>query len=364
MKSVGLRSVAASMPSRVRTNEYWRQKHPLMVADAEAELARLWQKQNAPSTHAFDIEMARYLGDPFRGTVNRRVLRPGETALSLELGAARDALAAASMMPQDVDCIIVTSFLADQIGVGNSARLCKALEYKGAAWNLETACSSSLVALQTAVALVRSGEHENVLVVSSCTYSRVCDDADSLGWFLGDGAGAFVVGAVPEGEGVLGTKIVNTAATCDTFYYDIDKDGPVGPRIRIHAHEKTGRIIRDVSEPYLMECTTGALKAAGMTMKDVDIFCGNTATAWMASFYARALDIDPVRVVDTYPSYANIGSALMPVNLHHAALVDRVKPGDVVVLYSIGSVSSAGAVVMRWGNVGLGPEIPPPTTVE
>ena len=219
------------------------------------------------------------------------------------------------------------------------------------------------MALQNAAALVRAGEYENVLVVSSCTYSRVCDDADSLGWFLGDGAGAFVVSRVPEGEGVLGTKIVNTAATCDTFYYGIDPAGPTGPRIRIHAHEKTGRIIRDVSEPCLRECTAGALAAAGMTLDDVDLFCGNTATAWMASFYARALELDPARVVDTYPLYANIGSALMPVNLHHAALAHRLAPGDVVVLYSIGSVSSAAAVVMRWGEVGLGPEPPPPTDV-
>lgn len=364
MKAVGIRSVAVSVPSILRTNDYWRAKHPSMVADAEAELARLWKKHTTPSPLAFDLAMAPYLNDPFRGTVERRILGPGETALSLELRAARDALAALAMTPDDVDCIIVTSFLPDQLGVGNSALLSRALEFKGASWNLETACSSSLVALQNAVALVRAGEYRNVLVASSCTYSRTCDDTDSLGWFLGDGAGAFLVSEVPEGQGVLGTKIVNTAATCDTFYYDIDKDGPTGPRVRIHARERTGRVIRDVSEPMLRECTMGALKAAGLTLGDVDVFCGNTATGWMAGFYARALDIDPARVVDTYPLYANIGPALMPVNLHHAARAGLVKPGQIVVLYSIGSVSSAAAVVIRWGDVSLGPAPAQPLTVE
>lgn len=361
-KNVGIRSLSVSFPSVLRTNEYWRKKYPNLIANAEAELARLWKKQ--PSPRAFDVEMAPYLADPFRGTVQRRILGPGESPLSLELRAARDALAAASMTPDDIDCLIVTSFLGDQPGVGNSAMLSKALEYKGAAWNLETACSSSLVALQTAAALVRAGEHKNVLVASSCTYSRVSDDTDSTGWFLGDGAGAFVVGEVPDGQGVLGTKVLNTSATCDTFYYGIDTNGPNGPRIRIHARENTGRVIRDISEPFVVECTTGALKAAGLTLKDVDVLSGNTATAWMAKFYARALDIDPARVVNTYPMYANIGPALMPVNLYHAARTNLLKPGQVVVLYSIGSVSSAGAIVMRWGDARLGPEPAPPTIVE
>ena len=123
MKSVGLRSITSSMPSLARTNDHWRQNHPRMIESAEAELSRLWNKQPAPSVDAFEIEMARYLGDPFRGTVRRRILRPGETALSLELRAAREAIAAASMTLANIDAIIVTSFLADQIGVGNSARL-------------------------------------------------------------------------------------------------------------------------------------------------------------------------------------------------------------------------------------------------
>ena len=41
-------------------------------------------------------------------------------------------------------------------------------------------------------------------------------------------------------------------------------------------------------------------------------------------------------------------------NLYRAAASGRLKPGDLVLLYTIGSVSSAGALVMRWGDVALG----------
>jgi 3-oxoacyl-[acyl-carrier-protein] synthase-3 len=46
---------------------------------------------------------------------------------------------------------------------------------------------------------------------------------------------------------------------------------------------------------------------------------------------------------------------LWPTNLHHAASHGLVRPDDLVLVSSVGSVSTAGAVVMRWGDVGLGP---------
>jgi 3-oxoacyl-[acyl-carrier-protein] synthase-3 len=49
-----------------------------------------------------------------------------------------------------------------------------------------------------------------------------------------------------------------------------------------------------------------------------------------------------------------MGLALMPTNLYRAAKSARLKRGDLVLLYSIGSASTASAAVMRWGDVGLG----------
>lgn len=362
---VGIRSLAVSFPSILRTNDYYRKKFPQMVAEAEkSALAKLWRKQQEASTRAFDEQMDAFVSDPFQGTVHRRILAPGETPLTLEVRAARDALAAASMTARDIDCLIVSAFLPTNPGIGDSAHVASALEFQGAAWNLETACASGPVALQNAVALVRSGEYEKVLVVVSCTYSRVADEKDSLPWFMGDGAGAFIVSALPEGQGVLGSKVINTSGTCDTFRYELYNDAEQNPKIRIAAHERTGRVLAELSAPYVRACCDGALKAAGVGYDDVKFFVFNTPTAWYGAFCARTLGISLDRTIDTYPRYANIGSALMPVNLYTAARERRIAPGDLVVVYSVGSVSSASAVVMRWGDVALGPPPAEPATVE
>src|SRR5215471_16600683 len=355
----GMRSLAVSYPRGIRTNEYFRTNYPDVVAAAEKKtLAKIWAApgENAKKADAFDAEMKAYLGDPFRGSVRRRVLAKGETSLALELTAAKDALAAARMQPQDVDLMIVGSLRPDTIGVGNAAYLSAELGLRGAAWNLETACSSSVVGLQTANALVRAGDYGNVLVVTSCTYSRDADESDSLSWFLGDGAGAFVVCPSRGPDGVLGSKTVHTADTCGAFYYDMMVTSDGSPRFRMNADAEAARVLRDSAIVYLRECCEGALGAASMRLSDVDFFIFNTPTAWYAKFCARALGVDVSRTIDTYPLYANIGPALMPSNLYRAARTNRIRQGDVVLLYAIGSSSTASATVMRWGEVNLGPD--------
>jgi 3-oxoacyl-[acyl-carrier-protein] synthase-3 len=354
IENAGMTSLAVSFPKDVRTNDYFRAKCPELVADAEQRtLAKVWRRDVAP-TDAFALEMLKYTGDPFRGTVERRVLPPGGTALSLETRAAKDALSAAKMSPGDVDLMIVCSFLPDQLGVGNSAFLARELGLKRAAWNMETACSSALVAYQTACALVQAGQYKNVLVVVSCTYSRFADESDTLAWFLGDGATAFVVAPVAKGQGLLGMHTVHTADTCDTFFYRGIADDAGATKIQIQCSASTGRVLHETAEPYLRECCNGAARSAGVKLSDIDFFVFNTPTAWNAAFAARALGIDESKTISTYAKYGNIGPALVPVNLFHAAAEGKIERGDLVMLYAIGSVSSASAAVIRWGDVALG----------
>jgi 3-oxoacyl-[acyl-carrier-protein] synthase-3 len=357
--SAGMRSLAVGLPRGVRHNDYYRAKYPEIVAEAERRtLARVWSKDDARAraTNTFDVEMLRYADDSFRGTVERRVMAPGEPSLPLEADVARKALSAAGMTAGDVDLMIVVSFLPDQPGVGNAAFLARELGLKRPAWNLESTCSGALVAFETACGLVQAGQFRSVLVVVSCNYSRVSDERDTLTWFLGDGAGAFVVGRVPEGEGLLGQETVATTETCDTFYYKREGTAQGDARVRIQCTRETGRIIQDVSEPLLRTCSEGALRGAGLALKDVDFFVFNTPTAWYGAFAARTLGVDPSRTVDTYPLYANIGPALMPVNLYTAAQAGRIKPGDNVLVYTIGSVSTASCALLGWGDVKLGPK--------
>ena len=87
----------------------------------------------------------------------------------------------------------------------------------------------------------------------------------------------------------------------------------------------------------------------------VAFFVFNTPTAWFAEFAAGTLGVSPSRTVDVNPKYGNIGPALLPVGLHEAAREGRIRRGDLVLCYSVGSVSTAHAAVLRWGDVAIAP---------
>ncbi|MCH9682379.1 MAG: 3-oxoacyl-ACP synthase [Deltaproteobacteria bacterium] len=358
MKPVGLRSLAVSFPERVRTNDMLRRRFPEVVAKAEqARLAEVWSPESVKGDRnaSYDVPFSEHVSDPFRGTVERRVLAPGQRALDLELDAAHKALAAAELAVEDIDLLLMCSFQPDQPGIGNAAFLAKALGTRCAAWNLEAACTSATVGFQTAASLIRTGEARRALVVVSTTYSRTQDLSDTFGWFLGDGCVAFVVTEQPAGYGYLGSSMINTANTCGMFWYSIVPDPERGPWLRIENHKQAGKVLRETAGANLTTCAHGAAKAAGVELGDIDFFAFNTPTAWYARFCADTLGIDIERTIDNYPRYANIGPCLWATNLHHAAAAGKVGADDLVMVYSVGTVSMAGAIVMRWGDVGIGP---------
>lgn len=363
-RAVGMQSLAVSFPRTIRTNDYWREHHPELVAAAERKtLAKLWTPENqSAATEPFDIEMGPYLRDPFRGSEERRVLLPGEPALSIQIEAARAALAAANVGPGDIDLTIASTFYADKLDTGNSAFIVRELGLGGTSFNIESACTSSVVGFTTACGLIRAGMHKRVLVVIACSYSHVLDETDTLAWFLADGAGAFVVGEVPEGDGFIAMHSGHTTATCEAFYTELAIDPIKGPVRRMRASPRTGQILRDTSSVYLLDTCRGAAHQAGVSLDDIDFFIVPTPVAWFHAFAARALGVDRSRIISTHRLYANLGPVLMPANLYHAVHEGRIEKGDLVMLYGVGSVASASAVVVRWGDVPLGPPPPPPLT--
>jgi len=363
--SVGIRAIAVSFPSVIRTNDYFRENYPELITTAEQKsLARAFSgPENISEANNLDLwtkEMMPYLSDPFRGTVERRVLGSGESSLTLEYKAAYEAIDAAKLIPGEVDLMIVRSMFPDNTEIGNAAFLAGQLGLEGAAWNLDSMCATPLVALQTACALVRSGEYHNVLVVTSCTYSRFSDENDTLSLCIGDGAGAFMVGKMEANQGLLGTKVINTKESCGAFFNELTTDAYGNPRIFVRAGKNASKQMSHLFLKYFRQCCDGALEAAGVTLDQIDFFIFYTATAWYGSFCVKELGIDPQRTIDIFPQYGNISAASTVVSLYHAVQLGKIRPNDLVLVYNHGFVASAAAAVMRWGDVALG-SLPTPS---
>lgn len=352
---VTIRSLSVAVPTTIRTNQELREAHPeLLNRPEDSTLGRIMNNSDSrPEMTRIDASIVPYLDDPFRGVVHRRVLGPDEDAIGLEVRAGREAIELAKLATDDIDLLISVGFPTQHVGIGNAVHVAKQLGLHGGGWNLESACAGPLTALQTAFALIRAGEYERVLITISCAYSRFARTDDTLSWFLGDGAGAFVLER-GRGAELLGGFTMHTADTCGTWYYQLELDDNDAPARVMRAHPRTGQVLRKTVEKHLRRCCEGATKRAGIGLDDVDFFVFHTPTAWFERFCIEALGIDPERTASVYRHYANVGPALTPINLHYAAKSGRIRAGDTVLVYGPGSVSSAAAMVFRWGEVGLG----------
>ena len=356
---VGIRSLAVSFPSIIRTNDYYKENYPDLIAGFEEKIEKKTLSEaiftaDFTDLNEFEQEMLPYLSDPFRGTLERRVMAPGETSLTLSYRAAEDALLAANLSHKEIDLMLVATTFPEQILPGNAVFLAGELGLQGAAWNIESTCSSAIAALQSACAMVRAGEYRNVLVVTCNNSSGFMDENNDTSFLSGDGAGAFVVSKLKGNQGVLSTKIINTASTCGSLFNEFTIDAQGNPRMYVRMPKGMRKVVSEISVKMVRECCLGAVNDAGVTLADIDFFAFPSALAWYANFCASILGIDIERTINLNNRYANIGPTLPLANLYHCAELGRIRENSLVLVYGFGAVANAGASVMRWGDVALG----------
>lgn len=340
-----------SLPATVRNNDYYRKHYPKLITDSQnSALSAIWTPDNSDELTFFEQAMTAYLADPFRGTVHRHVLAPDETIRAHEIAAATAALADSAIKPAQVDLLISVSMWPDQLGFGNGLWLAEKLGLRCAAWNLETAQSGGLAALQAAHAFAASGLYTTILVVVSCSYSRAVPESSTFSWFLGDAACAAVVttefGGRSGGE-LLSAAAINTVESQHEFVAT-PVETQYGPNLELTPSTAGGFALRKYTDYYLSSVISQAANRADYQLPDIDFFVFSTPVAWFTDFATQLLGIDPGKTINTYPQYANIGPALPLVNLHEALSAGHIQPGDLVLVATIGSVSSAAASLLRW----------------
>ncbi|MFQ4144474.1 3-oxoacyl-[acyl-carrier-protein] synthase III C-terminal domain-containing protein [Chlorogloeopsis sp. ULAP02] len=362
---IGIRSLSVCFPEMIRKPEDSEHNFPDLMDKINSRKTRLSRSISTAEELEINIwsqEVAPYLSDPFRGNIERRVLNLQESPLTLEYRAAQEAIQTAELTPKDVELMIVTSFYPGQIGPGNACYLAHQLGLCCPAWNLESTCSSALIALQNAHALLQTTAYQNVLVVVSHVGSQNVDEEDTLSWSMGDGAGAFIVDTLKPNQGILGTKIVPTTATCGAYCYELIINSQGKPQIFTRTGENASSLA-ETAVDFVRTCCEGAVAAAGVSLEQIDFFAFNTPTAWYNRVCTRALGIDWERTINLYPYYANIGPVSVIANLYHAAKVGKIRENDLVLVYTNGAAATAAATVMRWGDVTLGCAPTPPIKV-
>lgn len=288
------------------------------------------------------------------GIRERHIAAPEQATSDLAYEAALRALASAGMQPEDLDLIIVATITPDTTFPSTACILQDKLGAKGAAaFDLSAACSGFVYSLATAVGFIQNGMYNNALIIGADTLSRITDYTDRNTCVLfGDGAGAVIVGEVPEGRGFQS--------------FDLGAEGAGGSLLKLegggsrlpatvetvegkkHFIYMNGREVFKFAVRVMGTATEKVLNKAGLTKEDIDLFVPHQANIRIIQSAMQRLELPPEKCVINVDKYANTSAASIPLALVEAAEEGRIKEGDTVLLVGFGGGLTWGASILIW----------------
>ena len=281
----------------------------------------------------------------------RHIAAEHETTSTLATDAARAAIAAAGLEPDQIDLIVLATATPDQTFPATATKVQAALGIDDCvAFDVAAVCSGFLYAVQVADSMLRAGVHAKALVIGAETFSRILDWEDRTTCVLfGDGAGAIVLEAEDDAaadapRGILSTRLHADGRHNQLLYVDggPSTTGTVG-KLRMKGKEVFRHAVVN-----LAAVMGESLDLAGLTPADVDWVVPHQANARILDATARKLNLAPEKVVVTVDRHANTSAASVPLALDVAVRDGRIQRGDIVVLEAMGGGFTWGAAVVRW----------------
>jgi len=265
------------------------------------------------------------------GIVERRIAAVNETATDLAAEAAKDALAAAGLRPQDTDLIVSSTSTPDSMFPSVASRVQERLGAHGPAFDVQAAC----------------GEAKQAIVIGSETLTKILNFKDrGTCVVFGDGAGAVVLGPGVNGAGIKSCVLGSDGSGGDLIYVAPGADGPEGPgrpEIRMD-----GRKVFRFATEILAQATLQALEKAHVRLEDVKLIVPHQANARIIEAAGKRLGVGADVMVNGIASYGNTSTASIPLALKDALAAGRLKTGDYLVLVGFGAGLTWGACVIEW----------------
>ena len=279
------------------------------------------------------------------GIRERRIAAADETVATMGFEAAKNAIEAAQINPQDIELIIVATTSHSQAYPSAACQVQGLLNIDDAiSFDLAAACTGFVYALSVADQFIRAGKVKKGLVIGSDLNSRKLDETDrSTVVLFGDGAGAVILEA-SEQKGIISTHLhasadKNNALVLAQPERGIEKSG----YIEMQGNETFKLAVRELSN--VVEET---LLANNLDKKDLDWLVPHQANLRIITATAKKLEMDMSQVVVTLDKYANNSAATVPVALDEAVRDGRIQRGQLLLLEAFGGGWTWGSALVRF----------------
>ena len=296
-----------------------------------------------------------------RTGMRERHIRDGSPEYLLSVESAKEAIADAGLTAEDIDLIIHTSVTPDYVTPSMSCIVQGLLGASNAACiDINCACAAFVYALDMARRYLITGDHKNVLIISTELLSKITDYEDrSTCVLFGDGSASCVVSA-SEGlfssylgaDGTGAHTLFARSFPIDNVFSDVkslrDFDGFVDWKERKIYMD--GREVYKFATKAMAEAVQKAADKAGISVEEIDHIAAHQANIRILETAASKLNLPLDKFYTNLEHYGNTSSASVPICLNEMNRKGILKKGDKVCVVGFGAGLIYGAAIFEWNK--------------
>ena len=268
--------------------------------------------------------------------------------------AAKQAIERAGIDVTDIDIIVCATTTPDQIMPSTGALIQAQIGAVNAAgMDVFAACSGFLYGVTMVESMIRTGQIKYALVIGAEVLTKYVDYTDrGTCVIFGDGAGAAVLGPVPEGKGILATKIKSDGRYEEQLYAPGGgtKLGTSHETIDngMHFFKMKGNELFKVAVRSMADISAEMVEKAGYTVDDIDIVIPHQANQRITDAVASRLGVPEEKVYSNIAEHGNTSSASIPIAIDECIESGKIKEGSLVLLTAFGGGVTWGGTVIRF----------------
>ncbi len=286
------------------------------------------------------------------GIHSRHIAGDNDCTSTMATAAARQAMEAAGVKPDEIGLIIVATSSPDYNTFPSTACLVQAaLECPATgAYDLQAACAGFVYALDQARCWVKVNPTRKALVIGAETLSRLVDWRDRASCILfGDGAGAVVIGDTDE-QGPDAHSVLWADGKGAGF---ISRDGgarlprqagtiPI-PYLVLQGHDVFAFAVRS-----LAKVTNQLCEMLGTTPDKLDRVFAHQANGRIIEAVARRMKLPLEKFYLNLETTGNTSAASIPIALAEAVRNGELKDGMNLVMCGFGAGLTYAGTYLRW----------------
>jgi 3-oxoacyl-[acyl-carrier-protein] synthase-3 len=293
------------------------------------------------------------------GIEERRWVSEGETGASLATAASQEAIKKAGLEPKDIDLLIYATLSPDYNFPGTGVFVQRNLGIKNIPCiDIRQQCTGFIYALSIADQYIRSGMMKHVLVIGSEVHSTGLDISTAgrdVTVLFGDGAGAAVLGRATDDQHMILSSHIHADGTEAEILWTEYPASAHDPRIsaeamaeRKHYPVMNGKKVFKHAVTRMPEALMEGMVANKVTLADIDMVIPHQANLRINQMVAKMIGLPDTKIHNNIQKYGNTTAATIPICMHEAIELGKIKPGNLVALVAFGAGLTWGSVFLRY----------------